>query len=242
MESTEIALTQFKSGDIYIGQKLWVFNLSLTKNLNKTLNTISPTKGVVSNPSSIIFKYYTTLGEGKGFRIPRYCVGDCAGLFENEEDAVWAWNYKIDTIINNTENTSDRLKHEYLAGIYDYRFTTHIIDKEKVYWEISKEEDIFKDKVNKCYTYCSIPSYGISIQLPTSIRSTIKPMGGGNWPIYLGPKHTIYSCSEKIMENLIFPSPQDLSLYYSKIGKYEICDKIDQWKERLIKAIKKLKI
>jgi hypothetical protein len=242
---------QINEEDFFVGRRVWAFNLSLSYRYRKTLALLCPAEVFISDlrggyGSEIVltspFTSITAFGARDWYAMPFWAINNTAGLFDTEEDAVFCWNEAIDSCIEELKEKTEYMKYQYLFGIKEYQLTAGK-DPNKKYWEATPEADVFKNSKGKYYVSYSSPfRHSVGLLVPSSIRFTSRDMGGGRYPIWLGRGQVVYEYSPKTMATMFFPSKSDVALYYSNIGKYEVCKMIDEWTETSLSNLESFKI
>lgn len=240
---------QINEEDLFAGQRLWVFNLIMSYRYRKTQQFLYPAEVFIEQMRGYQislrspFTSISAFGGRESYLLPSWNISNTAGLFNTEEDAITCWNEALDSCIEELEGIVKSMKHEYISGSKEYQLTAGK-DLSKEFWEETPEKDIFKNSTGKYFvSYTSPFRHQVGLVVPSYIRFTSRDMGGGSYPIYLGPGQIIWGedCP-KTMGTMFFPSKSDVALYYSNIGKYEVCKSIDEWAEKSINSIESFKI
>ena len=236
---------QIRDEDLFVGKRMWMFNLNLTPRYTKRRDFSCPSVVYITrlgytislkSPHTNIIRGYDWLN------LSKWQVGQTAGFFETEEDAVSCWNEAIDSCITKVEEDTRNLKDDYFIGDEYYKLTKDR-NPEMTSWTTTSEEDIFKEGVSKYMVNFTSPFYyQVGLDVPFTIRHSSRSLGGGTYPLYLGKNQYVSKNSPKNLWTLLFPSKSDIALYYSYIGRYDVCNKIDKWAETTIETLKNYKV
>ena len=236
---------QINEEDLFVGKRLWVFNLALTPRYRKRMDFISPSNVYIDKLSwNILLKspYTSVVRDRDWFVLSKWTIGYTAGFFETEEDAVGCWNEALDNCLASLDKEIKEIRHSYFDGD-DYYNLTRNKKSGATQWTSSTDEEMFKEGAVKYIVNFSSPfCYQVGLDVPVGIRETSRSLGGGCYPIYLGRNRLVYEDSPKDLWSIVFPSRTDAAVYYSYIGRYDVCSKIDQWAEVAMDNIKSYKL
>lgn len=234
---------QIDTDDIYIGKRVWAWYLDFSPMYRKTKYLVPPSEFFIATNGYRLESPFKMDSSGyDSIYLSRYSLGLSSGIFETQEDATYCWNEALDSTIKDIEEEASWYKHQVLCGDMEYRFTKNwrSAPKEDLRFKTMSEKEIFKEGIGKYYVTTSDPWWR-KMYIPWTIRYSTRNLNGGTFPIYVG-KHLVYRDSPKSLVTEFFPSYQDVALYYSNIGKYEIVNQIDEWKEHLKENVRKFKI
>ena len=236
---------QIKEEDLFVGKRLWMFNLNLTPRYRKRRDFIPPINVYISKLGYNIFlrsPYTTILCTFDWYNLSKWEIGNTAGFFETEEDATSCWNEALDNCHLKLEEEIKELRRSYFDGDEYYKIVKNRAPG-ATQWTSSTEEEMFKEGAAKFIVNFKSPLYyQVGLDVPSCIRLTTRSLGGGRYPIYLGKNQFVQEDSPKNLWTMTFPTKSDVAVYYSEIGRYDVCSKIDQWAETAINNIKSYKL